>query len=464
VWVTESPLLLAPTGELIDGRRLLAEAVGFGRALRAAGLAVDLAAAMDFARALSLVDLGRRDQVHDAGGAVFVRRRDDREVYDRVFAQFWRRRGRKLAPGRPDAPTNPDADREVEGEPGDSDKAAEGQDATLAEIARLGVLDSIEVEDGSAVDGETISPDAWSKGEVLRHRDFDRMTAAELRDAERFVDFLRPRLERRRTRRHELHPHGRRLAPRAMYRRNLATGELTDWVWSRPVKQPRQLVVLCDISGSMERHSRLLLRFVHALARENDVRTESFVFGTRLTRVTRVMRDRDRDRALARVADTVTDWAGGTRIGESFRQFNHTWARRTLRTSGVVIVVSDGWDRGDPALVAAETARLRRNCHRLVWLNPLASSPGYQPLAAGMKAAFPYIDDFLPAGTLASLERLGEVLAGGSLGTARRGAAVTRATTVAPSMGLEAPDASMPGTVGGAPVPPDQARPLGKGR
>ena len=128
------------------------------------------------------------------------------------------------------------------------------------------------------------------------------------------------------------------------------------------------------------------------------MRTESFVFGTRLTRVTRIMKDRDRDRALARVADTVTDWAGGTRIGESFRDFNHRWARRTLRTSGIVIVVSDGWDRGDPALVAAETARLRRNCHRLVWLNPLASAPGYQPLAAGMKAAYPFIDDFLARG------------------------------------------------------------------
>ena len=458
--VTESPLLASPTGELIDGRRLLAEAVGFGRALRAAGLAVDLGAAIDFARALGLVDIGRRDQVRDAGAAVFVRRRDDRDIYDRVFALFWRRRGRRLAGGRPDAPVQPDADRE-EGADGASDEAAEGTDATLAEIARLGVQVAADAEDGGEVDGQTISPDAWSRGEVLRHRDFDRMTASELRDAERFVDLLRPRLERRRTRRHELHPHGRRLAPRAMYRRNLATGELTEWVWRRPVREPRQLVVLCDISGSMERHSRLLLRFVQALARTNEARTESFVFGTRLTRVTRVMKDRDRDRALARVADTVSDWAGGTRIGESFRQFNHQWARRTLRSSGVVIIVSDGWDRGDPALVAAETARLRRNCHRLVWLNPLASAPGYQPLAAGMRAAYPFIDDFLPAGTLASLERLGEVLAGSTLGTARRGAAVTHATTITPSLGLVAPEATLPAPLGGTVVPSDQARPLG---
>jgi uncharacterized protein with von Willebrand factor type A (vWA) domain len=207
-----------------------------------------------------------------------------------------------------------------------------------------------------------------------------------------------------------------------MFRSNLGTGgEILRWVWRRPVKRPRPLVVICDISGSMERHSRLLLRFVQALAAQSTVHTESFVFGTRLTRVTRLLRDRDRDRALARVADSVTDWAGGTRIGESFHEFNTKWARRTLRTSGVVIVVSDGWDRGDPALVAVEAARLRRNCHRLVWLNPLAGTAGYQPLAAGMRAAFPYIDDFLAAGTVASLERLGEVLAGARAADIRRG-------------------------------------------
>ena len=267
-----------------------------------------------------------------------------------------------------------------------------------------------------------MSPDAYSQGEVLRHREFDRMTPAELREAERLVDALIPKLERRRTRRYELHSHGRRLAPRAMFRRNLGTGgQLMSWVWRRQIREPRSLVVLCDISGSMERHSRLLLRFVQALSAASEVRTESFVFGTRLTRVTRLLRDRDRDRALARVADSVNDWAGGTRIGESFRTFNQHWARRSLRTSGVVIVVSDGWDRGDPALVATETARLRRNCHRLVWLNPLAGTPGYQPLAGGMRAAYPYIDDFLPAGTVASLERLGEILGGVRAGDTRRG-------------------------------------------
>src|SRR5258705_10494982 len=163
------------------------------------------------------------------------------------------------------------------------------------------------------------------------------MPQGELSDAERLVDLLVPKLERRRTRRYELHPHGRRLAPRAMFRRNLSTGgEILEWVWRRPVRRPRPLVVICDISGSMERHSRLLLRFVQALSASSAVRTESFVFGTRLTRVTRLLRDRDRDRALAPVADSVTDWAGGARDAGRFPGFNARAARRTLATRGVV--------------------------------------------------------------------------------------------------------------------------------
>ena len=239
------------------------------------------------------------------------------------------------------------------------------------------------------------------------------MTPAELRDAERLVDLLIPQLEQRRTRRYELHSHGRRLAPRAMFRRNLGTGgQLMSWVWRRPISEPRSIVVICDISGSMERHSRLLLRFVQALSSASEVRTESFVFGTRLTRVTRLLGTAT---AIARWPASPrrsTTGPAGRGSARASATFNQHWARRTLRTSGVVIVVSDGWDRGDPALVAAETARLRRNCHRLVWLNPLAGTPGYQPLAGGMRAAFPYIDDFLPAGTVASLERLGEILGG----------------------------------------------------
>jgi hypothetical protein len=407
----------------IDGRKLFGRAVGFGRALRRSGLAVDLAAAIDFARSLEIVDISDRSQVRAAGEAVFVRRKDDLEPYHAVFDQYWRGRlelGAEALFEDGWEELVPDEGGEAGPQPpmaGD-ERIEEGEDRSGMPLPG----DHDEEGDEGDPDALSVSPDAYSKMEALRHREFDRMTPAELRDAERLVDLLVPKLERRRTRRYELHPHGRRIAPRAMFRRNLGTGgEILSWVWRRPVKRPRPLVVICDISGSMERHSRLLLRFVQALAAQSAVRTESFVFGTRLTRVTRLLRDRDRDRALARVADSVTDWAGGTRIGESFHEFNVKWARRTLRTSGVVIVVSDGWDRGDPALVAIEAARLRRNCHRLVWLNPLAGTAGYQPLAAGMRAAFPYIDDFLAAGTVASLERLGEVLAGARAADVRRG-------------------------------------------
>ncbi|MEA2608206.1 MAG: uncharacterized protein QOJ75_449, partial [Chloroflexota bacterium] len=420
------PIVRSPFGPDIDGRRLLGEAVGFGRSLRAQRLSIDLGAAVDFARALTLVDIADREQVRAAGAALFVRRRDDRAIYDAAFDRWWRRRAGGLDPEfqpsalRPDDASSADegAQAAAQPEPGSERGSARPEEGGTPIPADSD--DDADIE--APIEGVAAAPDAYSQGEVLRHREFDRMTPAELREAERLVDALVPHLERRRTRRYELHSHGRRLAPRAMFRRNLGTGgQLLSWVWRRQIREPRSLVVLCDISGSMERHSRLLLRFIQALSAASEVRTESFVFGTRLTRVTRLLRDRDRDRALARVADSVNDWAGGTRIGDSFRTFNQQWARRSLRTSGVVVVVSDGWDRGDPTIVATETARLRRNCHRLVWLNPLAGTPGYQPLAGGMRAAYPYIDDFLPAGTVASLERLGEILGGVRAGDTRRG-------------------------------------------
>ena len=449
-------------GEVVDGRRLLAEAVGFGRALRAAGLAIDLGAAVDYARALTLVDIGQKATVRAAGAAVFVRRHDDIEVYDRVFDRWWRKRRRR---GSNDGPSTMASDEPPPPETSNEDAVPSPDDERRGEE---GTVDGVplpmsggdEDTDEADIDGHIAAPDAYSAAEALRHRDFDRMTPAELRDAERLVDLLEPRLELRRTRRYELHHHGRLLAPRAMFRRNLGTGgQFTDWVWRRTVRRPRKIVVLCDISGSMERHSRLLLRFVQALSAASSVKTESFVFGTKLTRVTRLMRDRDRDRALSRVADAVNDWAGGTRIGESFREFNLHWARRTLRTSGVVIVVSDGWDRGDPMLVATETARLRRNCHRLVWLNPLAGTPGYEPLAGGMRAAFPYIDDFLPAGTVASLERLGEILAGIRTSDVRRGGEAAASADAGARAGMTIHELP-PTPLWAGRVAPDVARPL----
>jgi hypothetical protein len=253
---------------------------------------------------------------------------------------------------------------------------------------------------------------SWSEWERLLHKPFERMSPAELRDAERLVDEVRPRLETRRARRQELHRHGRVVAARQMLRHNLQNGgHLVEWIWRRPARRPRAITLLCDISGSMERHSRLLIRFAMALRRVSGVRTEAFVFGTHLTRVTRELAERDPDAGLARVSAAVSDWSGGTRIGESLRTFNDRWARRVLRSSGVVIIVSDGWDRGDPGLVRREMARLQRSCHRLIWLDPLAGIDHYQPLAGGMAAAYPFIDDLVAIDDLASLRRLGDLLA-----------------------------------------------------
>jgi uncharacterized protein with von Willebrand factor type A (vWA) domain len=260
-----------PTGRAtrqVDGRRLFGKAVGFGRALRTSGLGIDLGAAIDFARALEIVDIGDREQVRAAGEAVFVRRKDDLEPYHLTFDRYWRGRFELGSEGLL-------ADPWEELVPADAQEPGEEPPIAGDERMEQGEDDSgMPVpgdHDESTEEGDpealAISPDAYSKLEALRHREFDRMTPAELRDAERLVDLLVPKLERRRTRRYELHPHGRRIAPRAMFRRNLATGgEITSWVWKRAVTRPRPLVVICDISGSMERHSRLLLRFAQALA------------------------------------------------------------------------------------------------------------------------------------------------------------------------------------------------------
>jgi uncharacterized protein with von Willebrand factor type A (vWA) domain len=394
----------------VSGSAFFWNAMLFTRALRAAGLRTDLGAAIDYSRALTLIDIGEREQVHAAGLALFVRRRDELPVYDEVFARFWRRYELAIEP--------PDLDLEL---PWDESAGDGGRMAVLrqGEETEREASASVVIEDQAAdlaspsdLRDEASAPASWSESERLFHKPFERMSPGELRDAERLVDGLRPRLEMRRSRRHGLHRHGRRLAARQMFRRNLQSGgDLAEWLWRRPLLRPRSMTVICDVSGSMERHARLLIRFAMALRRVSGVRTEAFVFGTHLTRVTRELAGRDPDAGLARVSAAVSDWSGGTRIGESLRTFNRDWARRVLRSSGVVIIVSDGWDRGDPALVRREMARLQRSCHRLIWLDPLFGPDVYQPLAGGMKAAYPFIDDLVAVNDLASLQQLGDLLA-----------------------------------------------------
>ena len=259
---------------------------------------------------------------------------------------------------------------------------------------------------------ESVPPESsgYSADELLRQKDFEDMTWQESEQVRRLLAQAPWRVAERRTRR--LRPaHGGQVDLRRTARHGIrSTGELIRLLHRQPRMRRRPLVLLCDVSGSMERYSRLLLIFAHAIARREDV--ETFVFSTRLTRITRLLRRRDIDRALREVGRSVHDFSGGTRIGQAIAEFNRRWARRVLGHGAVVIIVSDGWDRGDPTQLEHELSRLHRTAHRLIWLNPLLGSEGYEPLTRGMQAALPHTDDFLAAHNVQALDELGRLLAG----------------------------------------------------
>jgi uncharacterized protein with von Willebrand factor type A (vWA) domain len=380
----------------VDGTALAANCVLFGRLLRRAGLPVVPEQTRLFTRVLGTIGFSHKNDVRAAGRIIFVRRRDDRVLFDEAFEQFWRRQSAtsELAGRLPRI-------RQGERPPGGLDLSREAGGGQEREP-----MTAVMAREASTT-------------ELLRTADFGELTPEEERDAQRMLAALRPRLPLRPARRGVLSRTGVRPAMRRMLRRSLTTGgQSLVWRWLERTRRPRPIVLICDISGSMERYSRFMLRFAHALAR-SGAPLEVFVFGTRLTRITRQLRTRSADEALRRVSHTVVDWSGGTRIGESLRQLNLRWVRRTVRSGAVVLLVSDGWERGDPRTLATEMARLRRSCHRLVWLNPFASREGFQPTTLGLQAALPHVHHFLPCASVASLERLGELL--GGMGKGERG-------------------------------------------
>jgi len=366
----------------------------FGRVLRGAGLHAPPSRLADFARALRHVSIGRRSDFYHAARSLFVRRREEIVIFDEAFEVFWRKPAegatsldlramgerRRLKRPRLDPAAQP---------AGPNDFAGEGERR----------------EDGRPLSAGLVR--TWSAREVLRHKDFGQMTAAEREEvkellAREAVLVLRERRARRLARSRRGLPDLRRTLRRSL----VNGGEVLSWERQFPRTKPRRLVVLGDVSGSMEPYTRMLLLFLYGLAASERRNVEVFLFATRLTRVTRELGGGDAEQALAAVSRAVPDWSGGTRIGEAIRTFNFIWGRRVLKSDAVVLVVSDGWDRGDPDLLAREMARLQRSCHRLIWLNPLLASPRYEPLARGMKAARPHIDDFLSAHSLASLHEL----------------------------------------------------------
>jgi uncharacterized protein len=351
--------------------------------MRAAGGAVGVGELLAAHRALSAVDAASRTESYFALRAALCSSRADFDLFAEAFAVVF-------------APSEP-AENPLEAL-GRIEKAALPRVGVPLEQKADAILEDVPV------------PAAWSEEELLREKDF-----AEYTDAERAVArLLLARLARRtpqrlsrRTRatRRRREVHDLRATVRASLRHG---GELLERRYREPAERPRRLVLVCDVSGSMAPYARMLLQYLQASVAAR-ARVEAFVFGTRLTRVTRELAGRDPDRALARAADHVSDWSGGTRIGAALAELNREHGRRIGR-GAVIVLLSDGWDRGDPDVLADEMARLRRCAHRVLWLNPLAADPRYEPLTRGMQAALPHVDHLLPGNSIASLEALASLM------------------------------------------------------
>ena len=359
-------------------------AVGFARLLRGAGLDVPVGMTLLFAEALGAVGIARREGVYWAGRTTLVRRPEDVELYDRSFAAWWEH-VLEVSLASP-------VEREVVlAFDADGDDSDPGDDTDESDTPMMSVR--------------------YSRAEVLRQRDFAHYSPQEFAESRRLMEDLRMAGSMRRSRR--MRP-SRRTRGRPDLRRTVrrairSGGEPIDRAFVEPADRPRRLVLLCDVSGSMEAYARGLVRFLHA-AVVGRGRVEAFAIGTRLTRITRELSSRDPDAAIAAAARRVTDWSGGTRLGEGLRQFNDEWGVRGMARGAVVVILSDGWDRGDPEILGDQMERLHRVAYRVVWVNPLKSSPNFAPLARGMAAALPHVDEFVEGHNVASLEHLARVV------------------------------------------------------
>ena len=382
--------------------RLAANLMHFARTLRAAGLPVGTGAVLDALRAVEAVGLARRDDFYWTLHAVFVRRADHRPLFDEAFHVFWRNPRlleRVMSLLLPAVQTPPRADARPL-----SRRLSEALFAgAQGEARRREQEDEVEVE-------ATLT---WSDREILRQRDFEQMSAAELAEARAAIARLRFAVPPAPSRRYRPHAHGPLVDLRSTMRRSLRRGAGdVQLVRRRRRHRPAPIVVLCDISGSMSRYSRVLLHFAHALARDRT-RVHSFVFGTRLTNITRSLRDRDVDAAIERASETVADWSGGTRIGQCLDRFNREWSRRVCGQGAVVLFISDGLDRDAGEGLGPQIERLHKSCRRLVWLNPLLRYEGFEPKAAGVRALLPHVDELRPVHNLESLEDLASALLDG---------------------------------------------------
>ena len=376
---------------------LPANIVHFARLLRRAGLPVGPAEVVAAGQALTLIDIGERNQARAALRGVMVHRHEHRDLFDHAFDLFWRdpaaaRQAAALAlldgTTPPDQRPAPGARRIAEAMAPPRPRPSPPQD-TPPELDAVMTV---------------------SEREQLRQMDFEQMSAAQVSRAKAEIRRLSLPLDLRRTRRHRPDPHGPRIDIAATMRNSLRRGgEMTAFARTARVTRPPPLVVLCDISGSMARYAQVLLHFLHAVANDRD-RVHVFLFGTRLSNITRQLRFRDPEVAFQMVSHAVPDWSGGTRIGEALAEVNQRWARRVLGQGAVVLLVTDGLDRDGVAGLAENMDRLHRSCRRLIWLNPLLRWDGFQPKSGGIRAMLPHVDEFRTVHSLDSLRALVDLL------------------------------------------------------
>ena len=391
------------------GDAVVRKLVTFGRILREAGIEVGPGRIQDALRALDQVDLRHRDEVYAALACTLVARRDDLEIFDRAFRAWFERDATRLGGKRPDLGLG-------------IDERPQPQTQT----PRPGGDQEDEDPDEDQEEPDVLA--AYSADERLRERDFSTLTRSELLRLRKLMDRLVRVLPTRPSRRLEPASSGVYIAPRETLRRAMRReGEAVERAFRQRKRVERRIVFLCDVSGSMEPYSRALVLFLQAAVSAGR-KVEAFTFGTRLTRLTPYLGGYDPEASLLRASRAVPDWAGGTRIGDALKAFNDLYGRRGLTRGSIVVVVSDGWERGDVSTLASEMARLRRRSHSIIWVNPLKGTEGYEPLAAGMAAALPFVDVFLPGHNLVALEALAGALqkAGGRRSDVRS-ATLTRA-------------------------------------
>jgi uncharacterized protein len=384
-------------GASSQGDLLVGGVVRLGRTLREAGVPVDPSRVQDALLALAAVAFGDREQVYWALRCTLTSRREDIDAFDEVFSRL----------REPEPALQPDLN------PGATPKPDLGQrHEEPSERIEREVAGETQVTDDEQESEPTESGMRWSAVERLRELDFALYSEVELRHASQLVDRLARAMPLRRSRRLQPAPAGPVFDTRRMLREAMRSdGYPLVRLWRAPRLVPRRLLFVVDVSGSMQPYARAMMMFLQAVVRAGR-RVEAFTLGTRLTRVTRELDSRNPDEALLAATRVVRDWAGGTRIGENLRALNDDWGRKGLTRGGVIVIVSDGWERGDIGALVGEMERLRRASHTVIWVNPLAGEPGYEPLAQGMAASLPYVDHFLPGHNLRSFETLAEVLEG----------------------------------------------------